>query len=60
MKRTRLFALIGIPLLAIGAYFLLKDPAKSGEVEDLIAEVKEAISNNDFHFPNPPMSFSIS
>ena len=51
MKRTRLFALIGIPLLAIGAYFLLKDPAKSGEVEDLIAEVKEAPLPVTIHAP---------
>ena len=51
MKRTRLFALIGIPLLAIGAYFLLKDPAKSGEVEDLITEVKEAPLPVTIHAP---------
>ena len=51
MKRTRLFALIGIPLLAIGAYFLLKDPAKSGEVENLIAEVKEAPLPVTIHAP---------
>jgi multidrug efflux pump subunit AcrA (membrane-fusion protein) len=51
MKRTRLFALIGIPLLAIGAYFLLKDPAKSREVEDLIAEVKEAPLPVTIHAP---------
>lgn len=51
MKRTRLFALIGIPLLAIGAYFLLKDPAKAGTVEDLIAEVKEAPLPVTIHAP---------
>ncbi|HSF88676.1 MAG TPA: efflux RND transporter periplasmic adaptor subunit [Saprospiraceae bacterium] len=51
MKRTRLFALIGIPLLAIGAYYLLKDPAKSGQVEDLIAEVKEASLPVTIHAP---------
>lgn len=51
MKRTRLFALIGIPLLAIGAYFLLKDPAKSGQAEDLIAEVKEAPLPVTIHAP---------
>jgi len=51
MKRTRLFALLGVALLIVAAYYFTRSPKKSGAAEDLFTEVKEAPLPVNIHAP---------
>ncbi len=57
MKRPQLIALIGIPLLLIGAYYFFRNPdSKATGTENLLAEVKEAPMSVNIHAPGELMA----
>jgi multidrug efflux pump subunit AcrA (membrane-fusion protein) len=51
MKRSRLYVIAGILLLAAGAFYLLRSPVETGASENLLAEVKEAPLPVTIHAP---------
>jgi len=51
MKRPRLYLLLGLSILVLGAYFLLRPSKISEGVENLLADVKEAPLPVNIHAP---------
>jgi multidrug efflux pump subunit AcrA (membrane-fusion protein) len=51
MKRPRLYVLLGISILIIGAYFLMRPSPKEEGAENLLADVKEAPLPVNIHAP---------
>lgn len=56
MKKPRLYALLGIAALAIGAYYFFRSPSETNKVENLLAEVKEAPLPVTIHAPGELMA----
>jgi Barrel-sandwich domain of CusB or HlyD membrane-fusion len=51
MKRPRLFALLGIPVLAVASYFWLRKPVDKSSAQDLLIAVTEAPLAVSIHAP---------
>ena len=51
MKKTRLYTLLGVAIVAIGSYYFFRNPSDTSKVENLLAEVKEAPLPVNIHAP---------
>ncbi len=51
MKKTRLYTLLGVAIVAIGSYYFFRNPSDTSKVENLLAEVKEAPLPVTIHAP---------
>ncbi len=51
MKRSRIYVIAGLIVLALGAFYFLRNPAKTGGSENLLAEVREAPLPVTIHAP---------
>lgn len=51
MKKTRLYTLLGVVIVAIGSYYFFRNPSDTSKVENLLAEVEEAPLSVTIHAP---------
>ena len=51
MKKTRLYTLLGVVIVAIGSYYFFRNPSDTSKVENLLTEVKEAPLPVTIHAP---------
>jgi hypothetical protein len=56
MKKTRLYTLLGVAIVAIGSYYFFRNPSEASKVENLLAEVKEAPLPVNIHAPGELMA----